>query len=169
MNKNYSFSFFKTENIQHVLSWIKDEEDRVLWSGNSFRHGLNRITFERHLERKGLFAYQLTDSKNRIIAYGEVVIKSVECATLCRIIVKPTLRSQGLGKLLCKSLLERINQWDSVQKISLNTLTCNNAALSCYQSLGFQIQGIRKRSRRIGRSWHDLVVMSVFTSIHCNY
>ena len=166
LKKNYSFSRFSPENMDLILCWVESEEDRVLWYGNSFSQGLNTETFTKHLERKNLFAFQLTNSNDEIHAYGEVVVQALDRVTLCRIIVKPSHRKQGLGKFLCECLILEINQWNMVKEISLNTLASNKAALGCYQSLGFKAQGIRKRSRRLGRTWHDLILMSFSTSNH---
>ena len=157
----YQFGRFSDEHTDIVLSWVQNEKDRVLWSGNSFSEGLNQIRFNNHLKRKDLFAFQLLDSKKYIQAYGEIVIQAIDRATLCRILVNPKMRGKGLGKLFCKRLILEIKDWNVIREISLNTLTSNKPALACYKSLGFRGKAIKKKSRRIGNTWHDLICMSL--------
>ena len=158
---SYNLSRFTLDHTDKLLSWIKTPEDKILWSGNSFLSGLNRYSFKEHLRRKDLFAFQLLNQKKDIQAYGEIVVKAMDQATLCRIIVNPDNRGKGFGKYLCKQLISEIQEWNVIRKISLNTLSCNYVALSCYESLGFSQQCVRKKSRRIGSEWHDLIFMSL--------
>ena len=162
--QSYRFSRFSTENIQRVLSWVHCEKDRVLWSGNTFTRGLSAQSFLTHLQRRDLFAYQLLNQKNEIHAYAEVVIQGIDRATLCRIIVNPLRRGKGLGKFICECLISEIREWQGIEEISLNTLTSNEIALKCYKNLGFREDGIRKKSRQIGDTWHDLVFMSMLVN-----
>ena len=157
----FTISRFTLDHTDTLLSWIQTPEDKVLWSGNSFISGLNRYLFKEHLRRKDLFAFQLLNQKKDIQAYGEIVLKAMDQATLCRIIVNPENRGKGIGKYLCKKLISEIKEWKVIKEVSLNTLSCNYVALSCYESLGFSQQGIRKKSRRIGSDWHDLIFMSL--------
>ena len=157
----FTLSRFTLDHTDTLLSWIQTPEDQVLWSGNSFISGLNRYLFKEHLRRKDLFAFQLLNQKKDIQAYGEFVLKAMDQATLCRIIVNPENRGKGIGKYLCEKLISEIKEWKEIKEISLNTLSCNYAALSCYESLGFSQLGVRKKSRRIGSDWHDLIFMSL--------
>ena len=157
----FTISRFTLDHIDTLLSWIQTPEDKVLWSGNSFISGLNRYLFKEHLCRKDLFAFQLLNQEKDIQAYGEIVLKAIDQATLCRIIVNPENRGKGIGKYLCKKLISEIKEWKVIKEVSLNTLSCNYVALSCYESLGFSQQGVRKKSRRIGSDWHDLIFMSL--------
>ena len=157
----FTLSRFTLDHTDTLLSWIQTTEDKVLWSGNSFISGLNRYLFKEHLRRKDLFAFQLLNQKKDIQAYGEIVLKAMDQATLCRIIVNPENRRKGIGRFFCKKLISEIKEWKVIKEISLNTLSCNYVALSCYESLGFSQQGVRKKSRRIGSDWHDLIFMSL--------
>jgi len=161
IKQSYRFSRFSTDNLQQVLSWIHCEKDQVLWSGNTFSRGLSPQSFLTHLRRRDLFAYELLNQKNEIHAYAEVVIQGIDRATLCRIIVKPSHRGKGLGKFICECLISEIREWQGIEEISLNTLTSNEIAVKCYKNLGFREDGIRKKSRKIGNTWHDLVFMSM--------
>lgn len=161
-----NFSRFTEHQAATVLSWIQTERDRVLWSGNSFIDGLNLPSFQKHLQREDLLAFQILNKNAAINAYGEIILKSKEQATLCRIIVAPKIRGKGIGRLLCENLISEIRKLGGIKEVSLNTLTCNTAAMACYKSLGFINLGTRKKCRRIGHYWHDLIFMSLRLSNH---
>ena len=154
--KAFHFARFSLDYTDTILSWVQGEKDRVLWSGNSFSGGLNHQRFKDHLRRKDLFAFQLLDSEKNIHAYGEVVLQAIDRASLCRIMVDPQIRGKGLGKYFCQKLIMEIKAWGVIREISLNTLTSNNPALRCFRQ-----ESIRKKSRKIGNTWHDLVFMSL--------
>jgi RimJ/RimL family protein N-acetyltransferase len=164
MNPYGAFKFlrFSEDHTETILSWIQNERDRVLWSGNSFSEDLDQNRLKVHLRRKDLFAFQLLDSQKNIQAYGEIVIQAINRATLCRILVNPKMRGKGLGQFFCQKLILEIKEWGVVKEISLNTLNCNKPALACYKNLGFSIEAIKKKGRRIGDEWHDLIFMSLF-------
>ena len=152
---------FCNENINEILSWVQCEKDRVLWSGNSFNHELSHCSFLKHLKRKDLLSFQLTNRYNSIEAYGEIVMQDVARVSLCRIIIKPKARGQGMGKHFCKRLISEVKKLNGIREISLNTLSSNVPAMSCYRSLGFIKKGVSRKSRLIENSWHDLIFMSL--------
>jgi len=158
---SFKLSSFSVENIDEILSWVKCEKDRILWSGNSFNNGLSRDSFLQHLERNDLLAFQLSDKSKSIQAYGEIVIQSTTLVSLCRIIINPKNRGIGMGKNFCKRLISEISQLNGITQVSLNTLTSNVPAMTCYRSLGFRKKAIRRKSRLIEDCWHDLILMSL--------
>jgi RimJ/RimL family protein N-acetyltransferase len=158
----FKFLRFSEDNTETILSWIQNEKDRVLWSGNSFSDSLDQNKFKVHLHKKDLFAFQLLDSQKNVQAYGEIVIQAIDRVTLCRILVNPKIRGKGLGKFFCQKLILKIKDWGVVKEISLNTLNCNKPALVCYKNLGFRIIAIKEKGRRIDNEWHDLIFMSLF-------
>ena len=66
-----------------------------------------------------------------------------------------------MGKNFCKRLISEISQLNGITQVSLNTLTSNDPAMTCYRSLGFRKKAIRRKSRLIEDSWHDLILMSL--------
>lgn len=150
---------FPNHKTHELLSWIKSEEDKQFWSGNTFQEGLNPDIFSIHLQRKDVHSYCFLGERNSLLAYGEIVIVEGEKGILCRVIIKPELRKQGIGKKFIKELSNWAFKEKSLHKIILNTFGHNVPARKCYQSLGFKEVSFRKNFRRVENKWRDLVVM----------
>ncbi|MFH1569990.1 MAG: GNAT family protein, partial [Gemmatimonadota bacterium] len=48
-----------------------------------------------------------------------------------------------------------------LHRISLNVFTHNRAALACYQSLGFRVEGTARESCRVGPDYWDSHSMAI--------
>jgi RimJ/RimL family protein N-acetyltransferase len=142
-----------------LLSWICSEEDKQLWSGNTFQNGLNADIFSIHMQRKEVYSHCYLGEKNSLIAYGEIVFTDGEKGILCRVIVNPDLRKLGIGKKFIRELSNWAFKKKSLQKIILNTFGHNHPARKCYQSLGFKEVSFKKNFRKVKNKWRDLVVM----------
>jgi RimJ/RimL family protein N-acetyltransferase len=149
---------FPRNKTQALLSWIRNEEEKQLWSGNTFRDELNEEVFLTHLERKDIRPFSFLGQRDELICYGEIVISPENNAVLCRVIVMPSLRRSGIGK----KFIGEIIRWCTTQnmnRIVLNTFGHNEPARACYRSLGFTEEALKKNFRKVGYQWRDLVVM----------
>ncbi|MAE53007.1 MAG: hypothetical protein CMI20_02725 [Opitutae bacterium] len=145
-----------------LCRWIRNIDDLVYWSGNTFAgKKFSEQTFLQHLRNKDISPFASLDVNGNLLAYGEIVRKINENRLhLCRIIVDPQKRGQGLGKRFCKLLIEKPRSTGSYKRIMINVLSENKPAIACYSSLGFQKIGLRPKARRIGNRMLDLVIMS---------
>lgn len=159
--KNYHLKsgHISPKDCQELLSWLKSDSDRILWSGNTFEKGLTLQNFLKHQKRKDLCAFSLRDEGQDLCAYAEVVKKTRLQFNLCRVIVKPCLRRLGLGKSFCKEVIDFSQKRLGCTRLTLNTLENNTSALSCYRSLGFEILEVKRKSRILKNQWIDLIIM----------
>ena len=159
--KNYRLKcgHINPKDCQELLSWLKSESDRILWSGNTFKKGLTLQKFLIHQKRKDLCAFSLRDEVLDICAYAEVVKKTRLQFNLCRVIVKPCLRRKGLGKSFCKEIIDFSQKRLGCTRLILNTLENNTSALCCYRSLGFEILEVKRKSRILNNQWIDLIIL----------
>lgn len=153
---------FTPKWIPDVYDWIKNMEELLYWSGNTFlKNGFSIKSFKDHLTQKKIMPYARVDGQQNILAYGEIVRhQNSQHANLCRIIVRPTLRKKGIGTAFCKSLIDESAKTKAFQSIGLNVLECNLPAVACYHSLGFKIIRRILGARKIEGKAYDLVVMS---------
>ena len=106
-----------------------------MWAGPNIRFPLN---IENLLEDIGFAndtAYCLINGES-ILAFGQLLSKKNGFLHLARIIVDPSHRESGYGKILCNELLQIARQM-GYQKISLNVYRANLIALKLYTNLGF--------------------------------
>lgn len=150
---------FPNNKISELLSWIKSEEDKQFWSGNTFQKGLSPKTFAIHLQRLNVSSHCFLGPKKSLIAYGEIVFSGLNNGVLCRVIINPLSRKNGVGKKFIGQLLIWAFHEKSLRKITLNTFGHNHPARKCYQSVGFKEVAFKENFRRVGNRWRDLVIM----------
>ena len=153
---------FPNNKIHDLLSWIRNEDDRQFWSGNTFQEGLNSDIFSTHLQREDVYSHCFLGDKQSLIAYGEIVVPDDKKGVLCRVIIKPDLRKKGIGRNFISELCNWAFKKKSLYKITLNTFGHNLPARKCYQSLGFKEVAFKKKFRRVENRWRDLVIMEKF-------
>ena len=89
-----------------------------------------------HLNRTDLDSFASLDKKSKLLCYADIVRKEKRTGVLCRVIVHPDHRRQGLGKAFCEDLLNWAKESGRYSRIHLNTFGHNKAALTCHESLG---------------------------------
>ena len=153
------FGCFDLGNACDVLDWIKSEEERLHWSGNTFSKGLMMNLFKIHHNRSDVYAFAYSKCLIGLKAYGELVVKIKKQACLCRIIIKPELRNQGIGKYFCDEILRFDRDKTDFLSICLNTFENNLAARKCYEFLDFRFFKSRADRRRFDSSILSVTVM----------
>lgn len=153
---------FSEQWIPNLCKWIQCLDDLIYWSGNTFHEqGFSPTSFRKHLEDPSILPLGQRDNKGQLIAYGEIVKKNkLHRLNLCRIIVHPDQRGQGIGYQFCKSLVHICMSLGSYESVRLNVLEKNKRALSCYLSLGFSKIAVLPKARKVGRIEQDVIIMS---------
>ena len=149
------------DSVRTLASWIRNEVELAVWSGNTFRKGFSVRRIIEHLGRKDLHSFAWLDDKENLLCYADLVREKKGVGILCRVIVHPERRGRGVGKAFCGELLSWAGNEGGFRKIHLNTFRRNKAATACYEALGFRTTLVKPRSRKVGGEWQDLVVMSL--------
>ena len=126
----------KKADLKTIISWIPDELTCRRWAGPKVRFPLNIENLSKDIAFSDNNAYCLKHKKS-IVAFGQLVAKEDGYLHLARIIVDPSKRAMGYGRLLCNELLKMAGQ-KGYRKISLNVYRNNTIALELYESLGFR-------------------------------
>ena len=100
----------------------------------------------------GMFLPELSDPNayysvgilgDEVICYGGFH-KVLDEGQIANIAVRSDMRGQGYGRLLMQNLLN-IARREGVKRITLEVKDTNERAANLYKSLGFTVEGIRKR------------------------
>lgn len=79
------------------------------------------------------------------------------------IAIEKEFRNMGFGK----KMMELALRWArdvGIEKLSLEVFSTNENAISLYRSMGFQIEGVRKKHFKINGEYVDDILMAYFTN-----
>ncbi|MBO4360606.1 MAG: GNAT family N-acetyltransferase [Eubacteriaceae bacterium] len=137
---------FRPEDEAVILSWIGNDDEQRMWSADRYSTfppmpGDMSALYRESVEAGGFFPYCLTDGE-RVL--GHFILRyPTEDTSLLRVgfvIIDPSLRGQGIGKLLIEKAKEEAAGMGA-KKLSLGVFTDNPAAYHCYLSCGFAVTG----------------------------
>jgi ribosomal protein S18 acetylase RimI-like enzyme len=126
----------KITDLKTIISWIPNELKCKSWAGPKVRFPLSIESLSKDIRFSDNNSYCLIKSE-AIIAFGQLLTKEKGYLHLARVIVDPSKRAMGYGKLLCNELLQIAIQ-QGYHKISLNVYRNNTSALKLYENLGFR-------------------------------
>jgi ribosomal protein S18 acetylase RimI-like enzyme len=116
-----------------AASWVQSTRDCELWAGWRVRFPIDIATLPASLSftEHGGYVWSVDD---RVVGFGQIVLKPAGRKHLGRIIVDPTVRRRGYGEAFVRALLAKAAP---CSVISLNVDKQNMPAISLYQRLGF--------------------------------
>lgn len=127
------------ENLKVVLTWVTTPELLKLWGGPAltFPPQSDRIWHE--IGATGKNTFSLIGPKGKVLGFGQALFREPSTVHLGRIIVSPTIRGKGLGRLLCQQLIQIGSVRCQPSEFTLSVYKNNTPALSLYKSLGFAV------------------------------
>ena len=79
--------------------------------------------------------------------------------------VRSDYRGQGIGRRLANEAI--CCGWDAgLERIELDVFASNFPAIRLYESLGFTVEGRKRRARKLDGSYDDLLTMAIFSPEH---
>jgi len=75
--------------------------------------------------------------------------------------VRKKFRRQGIGRKLSEQTISEARE-QGLERIELEVLASNIPAISLYEKLGFQVEGVKKNARKLDGKFDDLVEMALF-------
>jgi putative acetyltransferase len=75
--------------------------------------------------------------------------------------VRKEWRRRGLGRRLIENAISEAKTWPHFCRIELECTLTNESAIRLYESLGFQREGVRRKSTDMGRGPQDMLLMSL--------
>jgi RimJ/RimL family protein N-acetyltransferase len=74
--------------------------------------------------------------------------------------VLPQHRGQGIGRRLAEKTIE-IAKLIGLERIELDVYASNKPAIALYKSLGFALEGLKRKGRKLDGIYDDVVVMGL--------
>lgn len=126
----------RSEHLNTLRSWFPDQESARQWAGPDTRYPFTDATFAEDIRWCEMPAWSLLDEENQLTGFGQYYEKAGRCH-LARLVVAPSNRSKGLGRLFVRELMKIGMQDLGVNQCSLFVMSSNQKALRCYESLNF--------------------------------
>lgn len=154
---------FHTSHVATLCSWIKSEEELVLFAGPSvFRYPLTEEQFAGYLNKPGRRVYAALDNyTDALLGMGEIVAVSENTVRLCRILVGTGFRGRGIGQQLTLALLQQAFSDPQIQRVELNVYDFNQAAIRCYERCGFRIDNSVQGNPSTWKNWRGLRMVTL--------
>ena len=83
-------------------------------------------------------------------------------AEVYAVYVKPTHRGMGIGAVLMRRLLDELKALPQIKKVKLGVTASNEAAVTLYLRLGFEIVGRAKHALQVNGRYYDLHNMELW-------
>jgi ribosomal protein S18 acetylase RimI-like enzyme len=119
-----------------VISWLRDADDCRRWAGPGVIYPPTVDSLVREISFTPDNSFSL-DDQDELVGFAQLLRKTKQRLHTSRIIVAPHRRGDGLGRNLCRALIERTIELGYPQ-ISLYVYQDNQTAINLYQNLGFQ-------------------------------
>jgi ribosomal protein S18 acetylase RimI-like enzyme len=120
-----------------VATWIPDAEACVRWAGPQLAYPFDAGALPQLLAVEHGASYALCDAQAALLGFGQYRLRQPGTAHLCRIIVAPEARGQGMGKALCRLLIDEASRATAADAVTLRVYRDNLAAYAVYLDLGF--------------------------------
>lgn len=164
---------FTLADAPRLIEWAVSEAFLLQWVGPTFHYPLAAEQIEKHLtEAKGdeptILPFRVTDSRTgEMVGYLELcsIDRVNRSAVLGRVIVGPLdRRGTGVGTQMVREATRIGFEELGLHRLSLVVFDFNQAAIACYERVGYRKEGLLRECRRLGDEYWSLYVMSMLAT-----
>ena len=124
-------------DYEALASWIPDAHACLRWAGPQLSFPFAPGTLAEKLQADGLCSYILADDHASPLGFGQHWMVTAGAVHLARIIVSPSARGLGFGRLLFGLLIDQAVRATGASRVTLRVYRDNAVARNLYCSLGF--------------------------------
>ena len=125
-------------DVEMLMEWFPTRDDVEIWGGPTFRFPFSRASFCEDINWGRIRSFSLFDPAATFAAFGQLY-KRQGRIHLARLVARPEMRGQGVGKRLIRNLMTEGRRIYSGNEYSLFVFRENRPARECYKSLGFVV------------------------------
>jgi RimJ/RimL family protein N-acetyltransferase len=167
-----TLAYFGREDFQQLIQWINNEELLTNWAGSMFRFPLTVESLEWYIEDTNVlpnseaYIYKAIDGNGKTVGHislGGFSDKN-RSARISRVFVDPSESGKGYCRQMVTAVLKVAFEELKLHRVSLGAYQDNVAAIKCYQSAGFSIEGVHRDILLYNNQYWSLVEMSMLES-----
>lgn len=149
-----------------IVDWIDTPEELLEWGGTPFSHPLTEDQLRAHYEADEGAAYRrgfrgVDDDRTVGTIELDRIDRDNDSASISRLVVDPAERGRGVATaMLHDALVYGFVELD-LHRIELRVFESNEAALSCYESVGFVREGVHRDSHFHDGEYRSTIRMSM--------
>jgi len=160
---------FSESDFDRLIAWSPTAEFLLQWAGPFFTFPLNRSQLEKYLAATSqdpatALAFRGVNASGTPLGHIEIgnIDRRNSSARLGRVLVGPKdARGRGLGQQLVRAALAVAFDELHLHRVELFVFDFNQAAIACYERVGFQHEGVLREARRQGDRYWNVCVMSI--------
>ena len=99
----------------------------------------------------------------QVVGWCDIVRKKLEGFTHAAALgmgVQKDYRGQGIGERLALAALQRAREV-GLERVELDVYASNGPAIGLYEKLGFVVEGVHRRARKLDGQYDDLISMAL--------
>lgn len=96
-------------------------------------------------------------------AYFHTIDKQDQRATLALGIISADHLGRGIGTRALRLLIAHGFDTMKLHRIALRVIGFNARAIAAYKKVGFTIEGREREAARVGKTWHDDIIMGLLS------
>ncbi|MFL5859729.1 MAG: GNAT family N-acetyltransferase [Solirubrobacteraceae bacterium] len=152
-------------DCDRLLTWIDCEDALYQWSGaRSFSWPLDRGQLVRDLAAATYSRLLFAGVDGRDEMVGHVMLdfnRHHRLGLIGRVAVAPDRRGRGLGTALMRETVRHGFDGLGLHRLQLAVYTFNAAAIACYRSVGFRVEGEARDATRGSAGYWNALTMSL--------
>lgn len=163
--------YFEEKDFEQLIDWINTEELLTNWAGSLFSFPLTKASMEWYLsdtndinESDALVYRVVEDETGEIVGHISLggISRKNRSARISRVLIgSGDHKGKGYCKQMIRAVLKIGFEEMNLHRISLGVYDYNIAALKCYQSSGFKIEGTMRDVLLYKDKWWSLVEMGI--------
>ncbi|MDN4595417.1 GNAT family N-acetyltransferase [Polycladomyces subterraneus] len=157
---------FTKEDYAQLMEWVDNPAFLLQWGGPRFTFPLDERQLDDYLswESPGRQVWKAVDpTSGRTVGHIELgnIDPRNRIGTIARVMISPDARGKGWGEQMVREAVRYGFETLHLHRIELRVFDFNNAAIRCYEKVGFQKEGLLRECRRFGDEYWSLWVMSL--------
>ncbi|XQY90499.1 GNAT family N-acetyltransferase [Metabacillus sp. HB246100] len=162
--------FFQPLHMKQLIEWIRTPELLMQWGGPAFQYPLDEKQLEDYLHEANKpdstsYIYSvLSEETEELIGHISLsqIDRKHESARIGKVLVgKQRERGRGVGAQMVEEIVGIAFEELKLHRVSLGVFDFNHSAISCYEKVGFQKEGLLRDYRKCGNEFWSLWEMSI--------